>query len=45
MTGGEGGGATHLNFDLLVAEQRHEERDDSRVDDHLDLLVAPIGQI
>lgn len=37
--------ATYLNFDLLVAKQRHEEGDDSGVDDHLDLLVAPVGQI
>lgn len=35
----------NLNFDLLVAEERHEERNDPRINDHLDLLIAPVRQI
>lgn len=36
---------SHLNFDLLVTEESHKNWDDSRVNDHLDLLVAPIRQV
>lgn len=35
----------HLNFDLLMAEERHQKRNNSRIDDHLDLFVASIRQI
>lgn len=36
---------SHLNFDLLMAEERHKKWNDSRINDHLDLLVAPVRQI
>lgn len=36
---------THLNFDLLVAKERHKKRNDSRIDDHLDLFISAVGQI
>lgn len=35
----------HLNFHLLMAEERHKKWNNSRVDDHLDLLVASVRQI
>ncbi len=34
-----------LNFDLLMAEERHKKWNDSRINNHLDLLVAPVRQI
>lgn len=34
-----------LHFDVLVREKRHQTRDDSAVDDHLDLLVAAVCQV
>lgn len=36
---------THLDFDFLVAEERNQVRDNSRVYDHLDLLIASIREI
>lgn len=36
---------SHLNFDLLVTEESHKNWDDSGVNDHLDLFVAPICQV
>lgn len=36
---------THLNFDLLVAKERHQVRNNARVYDHLDLFVASVSQI
>lgn len=36
---------SHLNFHLLVAKKRHKKRNNSRINDHLDLLVASVCQI
>lgn len=36
---------THLDFDFLVAEERNQVRDNSRVYHHLDLLVASVREI
>lgn len=36
---------THLDFDFLVAEERNQVRDNSRVYHHLDLLIASIREI
>ena len=36
---------SYLNFDLLVTEQRNQMRDDTGVNDHLDLLVPSVRQI
>lgn len=36
---------THLNFDLLVAKEGYQVRNNARVNDHLDLLIASISQI
>lgn len=35
----------YLNFDLLVTEQGYQVRDDTRVDDHLDLFVPSVRQV
>lgn len=36
---------SYLNFDLLMTEERHKKWNNSRINDHLDLLVAPVRQI
>ena len=35
----------YLNFDLLVAEQRDEEGNHTRIYHHLDLLITAVGQV
>ena len=35
----------YLHFHFLMAKQRHQERHDARVDDHLDLLVSAVCQV
>lgn len=39
------GAFSHLNFDLLLTEQRYQVRDDARVDDHLYLLIPGVRQV
>lgn len=36
---------SHLNFHLLMAEERHKKWNDTRIYNHLDLLVAAVRQI
>lgn len=36
---------SHLNFHLLMAEERHKIWNNTRIYNHLDLLVAPVRQI
>ena len=35
----------HLHFDFLVTEQWYKEGDDTRVDDHLNLVVSAVRQV
>ncbi|RUS84375.1 hypothetical protein EGW08_007837, partial [Elysia chlorotica] len=34
-----------MNFNILMAEQRHQERDHTTVNDHLDLAVPTVSQV
>lgn len=36
---------SHLNLHLLVTEENHQERNHSRVNDHLDLFITSVCQV